>query len=312
MPLVFIFCIFWLLMAAYMCKALMFVVLFASSFTVSAQHATDTFHIYFDLNVPELNSAAKARIDALVYNDRIIPGSNILIVGYADYLGTEKANKKLSDARAYNVRDYLVTYNINKSDIKLCIGKGQVNRNQKDAEGYPADRKVDIVVERSGRTATKKTTVSTPPTSVKKIAGPPPAKNYKNNITDLAIYTPGETYVLKNIYFLPERHVITPQSTAELEQLYDVLESHSTLKIKIEGHVCCIRDYADALDIDVGDMNLSVNRARAIYDYLVNKGIDSSRLKYAGYGRSRPIVVREETEEDANKNRRVEIRVLSQ
>jgi outer membrane protein OmpA-like peptidoglycan-associated protein len=290
--------------------ALMVIIFIILPFTVLAQHVTDTFHLYFDLNIPELNRQARSTVDSLVYNDRILPGKGILIVGYADYLGTENANKTLSEARADNVRKYLATYAIQKSDIKLCIGRGQVNRQYKSADGYPADRKVDIVVESMLRTRFAKPVIANKmqfqPTPVFPIT-----HNYKNDVTDIAIYAPGQSYILKNIYFLPERHTTTPQSIPELEKLYKVLLQNPNLKIRIEGHVCCIRDYPDALDIDANNLNLSVNRAKAIYDYLVEQGIDAGRLKYAGYGRSRPIVPVEVTEEDANKNRRVEIRVLA-
>lgn len=291
-------------------KRLLFVVLFLSSRYVSAQYATDTFHVYFDLNVPELNASAKSSIDSLIYFDRIVPGQKILIVGYADYLGTEKANQKLSEERAKNVRGYLSSFQIDLNSITLCIGRGQVNRKHKDASGYPTDRRVDIVVEKGYLGANKKNT----PLATKPATKKPEQQNtpLKNDVTDITQYKQGESYVLKNIYFLPERHAITAQSLPELEKLFHVLKSHPTLTIRIEGHVCCIRDYPDALDIDAHDMNLSVNRAKAIYDYLVEKGISASRLKYTGYGRSKPVVINEVTEEDANKNRRVEIRVLSQ
>jgi outer membrane protein OmpA-like peptidoglycan-associated protein len=79
--------------------------------------------------------------------------------------------------------------------------------------------------------------------------------------------------------------------------------------INIEGHVCCIKDVPDALDIDTYESRLSVNRAKAVYEYLVVKGIDPTRLSYVGFGKKRPIIADEKTEEDAAKNRRVEIRV---
>ncbi len=295
-------------------KALMSVIFFIACYAAFAQHANDTFHIYFDLDIATLNKRATEKIDLLMYNDKIRSGRSILIVGYADYLGTEEKNKKLSEDRAGNVWNYLCTYPINKNDIKLCVGRGQINHSgQKDADGYPADRKVDIVVEQVN-------TKQLPPRSIVQahpLTQPikpkvPVAIIYKNNITDIAIYQPGESFVLKTVYFLPQRHTLTPRSLPELDMLYKVLEEHPSLKIKIEGHVCCIRDYPDALDIESNDLYLSVNRARAIYNYLVQKGIDEERLKYAGYGKSKPVVKEEMNEEDAQKNRRVEVRVLSQ
>ena len=73
----------------------------------------------------------------------------------------------------------------------------------------------------------------------------------------------------------------------------------------------CITRTPDARDDDSGDDYLSVNRARYIHNWLVSKGISSKRLEYAGYGRTRPLVPIEINEADANRNRRVELRVLS-
>jgi outer membrane protein OmpA-like peptidoglycan-associated protein len=55
---------------------------------------------------------------------------------------------------------------------------------------------------------------------------------------------------------------------------------------------------------------LSENRARVIHNYLVGKGIDSKRLKFAGYGQTKPVSPND-TEENKSKNRRVECLVLA-
>jgi hypothetical protein len=126
--------------------AIIFFLLFHSS-QVVAQRGADTFRLYFDLDVPTLNEKMQKKIDLLMYNDKIITGSKLTIVGYADYLGSSEYNKQLSMKRAEDVRAYLVKYGINNSDITLCMGKGKIDRQGKnDPSGYPTDRRVDIVV----------------------------------------------------------------------------------------------------------------------------------------------------------------------
>jgi hypothetical protein len=93
-----------------------------------AQRATDTFKLYFDLNAPALSESMERKIDLLIFNDKLISGSNIMIVGYADYLGTETYNNNLSYKRAQNVKEYLVKYGMNANDITLCLGKGKIER----------------------------------------------------------------------------------------------------------------------------------------------------------------------------------------
>jgi outer membrane protein OmpA-like peptidoglycan-associated protein len=286
-----------------MYKALLTLLFFLYLAPAFSQRETDTFHLYFDLGIPTLNRMTEKKIDLLIYNDKIINGTNIMIVGYADYLGTEDRNKHLSMHRAENVKDYLAKYGINADDIKLCEGKGEVKRmGAKDREGSPGDRRVDIVVNyRTRKIAPEK------PKTVK-------ITNQKvnlNSIDEMNKLKPGTTFLLKNVYFPSGRHIIKPESRETLEKLFAILRDNPKMKISIEGHVCCITaDDPDALDIDTYEVTLSVNRARAIYNYLVAKGIDAGRLKYEGFGKRRPVVIYENTEEDAEKNRRVEIRII--
>jgi outer membrane protein OmpA-like peptidoglycan-associated protein len=279
---------------------MLFVVLAAS-----AQRATDTFHLYFDLNVPALNHQAEKKIDLLIYNDKIINGSAVMIVGYADYLGTEGHNKALSMERAKNVKNYLIKYGVDENYIKLVEGKGEIHRSgARDRGGMPTDRRVDIVVNNG---------VTELSMSAGKLSTRPrkdTMRKVSTNVEDIKHLKAGSTMLLKNVYFPADRHTIKPESKETLEKLYVVLKDHPSLKISIEGHVCCIKDAVDALDIDTYEPTLSLNRARAIYYYLINKGIDSARLKYTGFGRRKPVIEDERTEEDAEKNRRVEIRVL--
>ncbi len=267
-----------------------------------AQRETDTFKLFFDLGITHLNHTTEKKIDLLIYNDKIISGSSIMIIGYADYLGSERLNKGLSMRRAENVRDYLVKYGISAKDIKLCEGKGEIDRagvSQKG--GIPTDRRVDVVV----NNVTKKKVEQT------KTGKPVVQKVNLTSIDEMKKLKPGSVFLLKNVYFPADRHIIKPESRETLEKLVAVMRDNPHLKISIEGHVCCISpDAPDALDVDTYEATLSVNRAKAIYNYLVSKGIDASRLKYDGFGKRRPVVANERTEEDAEKNRRVEIRIL--
>lgn len=291
-----------------MFKTLLSILFSSFLFNASAQQATDTFRLYFDLGIPSLNAGTEKKIDLLVYNDKIINGSSVMIIGYADFLGTEQRNKNLSMDRAKNVKNYLVKYGIDAKYIKLCVGKGEIHRQGiTTKEGYPTDRRVDIVVNNNRESGEKLVEAGKPQKdSVKKRKPVVPA-----NFDNMKNMKPGATILLKNVYFPPDRHIIKPESKETLEKLFDVLKDHPNLKISIEGHVCCIKsEVADALDIDTYEPTLSVNRAKAIYNYLVGRGIDSARLKYMGFGRRKPVVPVEVTDEDAEMNRRVELRVI--
>lgn len=293
------------LVSSYMYKTFLATLFSFLPLLVVAQREKDTFKIYFDLSVSALNTAAEKKIDLLIYNDKILTGSNVMIIGYADYLGTEKRNQNLSMMRAKSVKDYLVKYGINENDIKVCMGRGEIERTgMTDKQGFPTDRRVEIVVNNASK---------------RKIADKAKSKYRKDTIIKRNIASldemkklkPGSLFLLKNVYFPPDRHTISPESNVTLEHLYRVLKDNTKIKISIEGHVCCITsDAPDALDIDTYEPVLSVNRAKEIYNYLVSRGIDSTRLKYTGFGKRKPLVQYEQTEEDAEKNRRVEIRII--
>jgi len=54
---------------------------------------------------------------------------------------------------------------------------------------------------------------------------------------------------------------------------------------------------------------LSKQRARAIYDYLIDEGIFADRLSYAGYGAAQLIYANPQNENEARINRRVEVKI---
>lgn len=129
-------------------------------------------------------------------------------------------------------------------------------------------------------------------------------------LEDASTLLPDKTYILSKTVFIIDRHKLKKRSYRELKKLVAMLAAAPQLKIHIEGHVCCIKDATDALDIDTYEPQLSVNRAYAVYKYLKLKGIGADRMTYSGAGHRRPLVAVEKSKEDAAANRRVEIRVM--
>lgn len=280
-----------------------------------AQLKNDTFSVYFDLDVALLNAHSKEKIDKLYYQEKINKTAPIAIVGYADFLASDEYNLDLSQRRANNVKQYLATFGIDVNAIRIVIGRGEVKR--KDtmgrSKGVQDDRRVDIVMEytkinsrtQANRMSINDTVIRMKPSE--KLITPPATTDSGFDIT---LIPPGKTFILNNIYFPMGRHFPRETSFDELNMLLAFMKEYPHAAIKIEGHVCCISNVPDAYDLDSHDLDLSVNRARFIYEYLKARGVDSSRLQYAGYGKTRPIIADEQTQEDAAKNRRVEIRIL--
>lgn len=113
----------------------------------------------------------------------------------------------------------------------------------------------------------------------------------------------GATFVLQNVFFDYDKSTLLQQSYNELQHLLNILQSHPMMKIEIDGHT----DGHGSLDYN---QRLSENRAKAVVEFLISKGIDPKRLQYKGFGKTRPIDTNA-TEEGRAHNRRVEFKVIS-
>ena len=112
----------------------------------------------------------------------------------------------------------------------------------------------------------------------------------------------GERIALRNVFFETGRWEILPESEYELAKVVDLLTKNPTLKIELGGHT-------DNVGRPEANQRLSEQRAKAVYDYLINKGIPSNRLSYKGYGETQPVATND-TDEGRRENRRTEIKVL--
>jgi outer membrane protein OmpA-like peptidoglycan-associated protein/tetratricopeptide (TPR) repeat protein len=112
----------------------------------------------------------------------------------------------------------------------------------------------------------------------------------------------GKTMVLRNIFFEFGKSDLKSESFSELDYLADFLKQNSLICMEIEGHT-------DNIGNDEANLRLSVERAKTVYNYLINKGINSKRLQYQGYGETQPIADNK-TEEGRAKNRRTAFRII--
>ena len=127
---------------------------------------------------------------------------------------------------------------------------------------------------------------------------------YKEITRDLEL-TPlkvGETVQLNNIFFVQSKAEILPESEPELERLLKLLNENPSLEVELGGHT-------DNQGSSSANLRLSEARALAVMNYLIEHGINKKRLKYKGYGGTRPIASNA-SPETRKKNRRVEIKIL--
>ena len=271
------------------------VIIMLMAHTAIAQNDTST--IYFNIGSYQLTTAQKKSIDSLLYHDVLAPGRRVGIIGYADVVGDEQSNKELSEKRAHVVVDYLQYMGVDTQFIEQVTGVGEVNRAENNS-GYPQDRKVAII-----------------PGGFKKVK---PVK-----LVDLTKVAMNATVALDNILFEGGSDVFLRESVPTLEALYEAMRDNPNLKIRVEGHVCCItflrdaRKYLLKSDIKQDEFSqrladeLSTFRAKKVYQYLINNGIDASRLSYKGFGISRPLIIDGKPNTGDSRNRRVEVRILA-
>ena len=112
----------------------------------------------------------------------------------------------------------------------------------------------------------------------------------------------GSTIVLRNIFFDFDKATIRPESANELERLIKLLNDNPTLKIELGSHT-------DSKGSDDYNWKLSENRSKSVVDYLIAKGISTSRLVAKGYGETKPMDTNE-TDEGRQNNRRTEFKIL--
>ena len=109
---------------------------------------------------------------------------------------------------------------------------------------------------------------------------------------------------LKNIFFDVNKADLKAESKAELQKIIAFLKANPTLKVEFSGHT-------DNSGDKVFNKTLSNNRAKAIYDYVIEKGpILAANLSYKGYGDTKPKAPNDSPENKA-KNRRTELKVLA-
>jgi outer membrane protein OmpA-like peptidoglycan-associated protein len=108
--------------------------------------------------------------------------------------------------------------------------------------------------------------------------------------------------LVDRVYFRTDRNILQRRSFALLDNVAAVLQSHPSVRVRIEGHT-------DDRGDDTYNKDLSQRRADEVMRYLVRKGVDASRLEAVGYGEERPLDSND-TAEGRAANRRVEFNII--
>jgi outer membrane protein OmpA-like peptidoglycan-associated protein len=276
----------------------------------------DTVRYYFDVDLSSVDPGTlSSALSAKGFSDDLLQRTSLTvkILGYTDCPGTKADNLDLSLRRARQIKVFFNSRNYSGVTVSRCEGKGEWRCGDEENSYDPASRRVDIILCKGtgGNLPAPVVTRQEEPKVIEPLVEEvtePKAKTL-DNMSDLK---PNETLVLDGLNFYPGSHQPVREAKPVLEKLFSIMQENPTLTIEIQGHVCCgTKPDQDGEDFDTGDFRLSWNRAQYVYDYLVKKGIPAYRLSYKGYAQTKPLVYPEKTIKDQNKNRRVEVMVVS-
>ena len=238
--------------------------------------------VYFDTDEFLLTKTEQTRLQKLLTTlskDNVI---QIEIYGFCDDRGGENYNLVLSQNRANSIKSLFNDASFFPEKISTVDGKGELLLNiidDKDPSVLRAlNRRVDVVI------------------SYPEESSP--------NYNDAEKIANKNKFVLENVLFITGYSYVTRNSKKTLSNVVKRIKE-SDFSFVIQGHVCCTEGALDAVDKKTNKRNLSVARAKFVYDFFIKEGIDKSRMSYEGLAHKFPLGG------STDKDRRVEILILS-
>lgn len=239
-------------------------------------NAQQQFTVYFDFNIDEANSPSTTKLSQWIAENHSV--EILKIEGYADSIGNALYNVDLSERRAEYVLEELKenNYTIAKDVEVKAFGEGKAF-----SKDRAQDRKAIIYY----------TTV--PPQATV------PETDFSKAVNSAQ---KGDKLKLQNMNFYNNSDIMLTESAPILNDLLSILQKNKKLRIEIQGHICCQKKEEN---------EISLRRARAVYNFLIKRGIEASRLSYKSFGSTKPLYpLPEKSETEKVANRRVEIEIL--
>ena len=227
-----------------------------------------------------------------------IPSLVVEIAGHTDNHGAAALNETLSMLRAKAAHDYLIRNGGDKNRITYKgYGSSQPVASNDTKEGRKLNRRIEFQVlkvapEYAITSGNAKQTLT-------KILETPRERSTDKASQELAV---GKKIVAENISFDVNETSLKPESSAVLDVFVKLMKDIPSLEIEIAGHT-------DNIGSSKANQELSVQRARSVFDYIVNKGVDQNRITFKGYGSTDPIESNNSLE-GRKKNRRIEFEIV--
>jgi len=262
--------------------------------TLQAQ-TSNTHVVYFETGKFNVTEIEVNRLVLFIQSLKDIEVERISIYGFCDDRGTDSYNLKLSQNRADAIKKIFSGLDMDENLITNVDGKGEVLLRVISSDNLNIIRGLNRKVE--VRVDFKKPII---PVDIETDEVEKPVEDNQLIKENIAV---GDKIILDNILFKTGYSYIEEESVPVLEMLAIALRGRPELNFTIEGHICCTRNSRDSIDKRTGKRNLSLARARFIYDYLVDKGINRNRMRYVGLKNKYPLG------KDPKFDRRVEIKI---
>jgi outer membrane protein OmpA-like peptidoglycan-associated protein len=288
--------------------------LFLLLFQLFQAKAQQQFSLFFDSNKHELAPNETQKLQSWISSHGDV--KIVAINGYADEDGSVSHNDSLSQRRVnfvlkqisgkVKVREDFRTRSFGESRqlSKVKAENRKVDVFYIEAKDLP--REDEILGIKKETPAPKPERIVSYPEKLKIDNPDGTTSEYKLDVAFMQQMTKakaGEKLAVPNLNFVINTFAVVPASRSKLYELLLVLQRNPDLKVEIQGHLCCM---------PVDRLDLSTQRAKAVYMFLVQNNIDKSRLSYKGFGSTQPIFpLPEKTEEERAANRRVEIQIIS-
>ncbi len=270
-------------------KWLVFVTAFFS-FGLSFAQEEEIYSIFFEFDKYNLKEEQAEGVIAFVQKIDTARIESIQIYGYCDDRGKDEYNFVLSTNRATTVKNKLIERGIKSKIIITLEGKGRIMLDEDLQTDIPEarskNRRVDVVVNYKSIT-------------IENLKIPGVYSTIKKDVV------PGDRIYLEKVLFERGSSQLTVQAKKELDKVALLLLKFKNIQFEVQGHVCCTPTYhREAIDRETKKRELSVNRAKRVFNYLFKKGISNSRMTYRGYGNTQSL------KQGSALDRRVELLIL--
>lgn len=260
------------------------------SFGLSFAQEEEIYSIFFEFDKYNLKEEQAEGVVAFVQKIDTSRIESIEIYGYCDDRGKDEYNFVLSTNRATTVKNKLIERGIKSKIIITLEGKGRIMLDEDLQTDIPEtrskNRRVDVVVNYKSIT-------------IENLKIPGVYSTIKKDVV------PGDRIYLEKVLFERGSSQLTIQAKKELDKIALLLLKFKNIQFEVQGHVCCTPSYhREAIDRETKKRELSVNRAKRVFNYLFKKGISNSRMTYRGYGNTQSL------KQGSALDRRVELLIL--